>query len=103
MTSILERLLEHLAVAKKAEGPDQLLNLADLGQAVRRLKEELGEIHARAVRGAKISRAEEALELQLYRVVRELEMSQAKELEGVRHAEASKIKPVYVPRIGETD
>jgi len=41
--------------------------------------------------------------LQLYRVVRELEMSQAKELEGVRQAEASKIKTVYVPPIGETD
>jgi len=41
--------------------------------------------------------------LQLYRVVRELEMSQGKELEGVRQAEASKIKTVYVPRIGETD
>jgi hypothetical protein len=54
MTSSLERLLEHLAVAKKAKGPDQLLSLADLGQTVRRLKEELGEIHARAVRGAKI-------------------------------------------------
>ena len=56
MTSSLERLLEHLAVAKKAKGPDQLLSLADLGQTVRRLKEELGEIHAHAVRGAKISR-----------------------------------------------
>jgi len=49
------------------------------------------------------AKAEEALVLQLYRVVRELEMSQAKELEGVRQAEASKIKTVYVPRIGETD
>ena len=77
--------------------------MADLGQTVRRLKEELGEIHARAVRGTKIITNRLKPRRRLCCSFTELEMSQVKELEGVRQAEASKIKTVYVPRIGETD
>jgi hypothetical protein len=95
-TSILERLLAHLEATKKAKGQDSLLTLADFGQAVRELKRELPEIHARAVKGAKISRAdakaEAELMLQFYKVVKQLEMSRQTELERVARTRSVQTK-----------
>jgi hypothetical protein len=78
-----------------------------LGEAVRTLKAELVPELELAVRQAKISQADaarqNALLLELYRYVREMEGNLAAEREkDKRDRDAAKAKS-YVPRLGATD
>jgi hypothetical protein len=97
----LQRRAPKLAAAKAAKEAGQALSLDDLVESVRTLRSRLPEIHASAIRGARLARrdahAEGELFQRFYRLTREISAENVRRIQETRERALTERKTFYIP------